>query len=59
MYNDIQENTHLVFLHGLYSPLWLRGCTLRYDDLNERRGISIMAKLDLSKYGISGTTEIV
>ena len=29
------------------------------DDLNERRGISIMAKLDLSKYGITGTTEIV
>ena len=28
------------------------------DDLNERRGISIMAKLDLSKYGITGTTEL-
>ena len=59
MYNGKQENTHLYFFIARTAH-WLRHVrrAIRID-LNERRGISIMAKVDLSKYGITGTTEVV
>src|SRR5574344_2060863 len=61
MYNGKQENLHLQTASLLRSArLAGKRCALyRTYGSNESRGIANMAKLDLTKYGITGTTEIV
>ena len=61
MYNDIQENLHLQTASLLRSARPAGKCCALYRTYgsNESRGIANMAKLDLTKYGITGTTEIV
>ena len=61
MYNDKQENLHLQTALPLRSVRHAgKRCVLhRMYGSNESRGIANMAKLDLTKYGITGTTEVV
>ena len=61
MYNGIQENLHLQTASLLRSarPAGKRCALYRTYGSNESGGIANMAKLDLTKYGITGTTEIV